>query len=231
MDRSQYTAKVSDILSSNSYRPLKKNHIPSIEKRVASKLLVLHHADALTIQLYRHLRPSCSSCPRFFRQLKIHKPDVPLRPVFASRGSPTYNTPRYLAKILHPLAGLTQHHVSNVTPASSLRSPGASLYNPATSWLALTLSPSSPMSQLQRHASWWKRDSNKIYPLMTTLQTAMLLPSPQHQVISQPHPCTTRLRHMWPRQLTQGTTAHQDYPPATIPAKSKQQSLAQTQTM
>ena len=35
-----------------------------------------------------------------------------------------------------------------------------------------------------------------------------LLTSPQHQVISQPHPCTTRLRHMWPRQLTQGTIRH-----------------------
>ena len=84
MDRSQYTAKVSDILSSNSYRPLKKNPIPSIEKRVASKLIALHRADALTIQLYRHLRPSSSSCPRFFGQPKIHKPDVPLCPIVAS---------------------------------------------------------------------------------------------------------------------------------------------------
>ena len=96
MDRSQYTDKVSHILLSDSYRPLKKNLIPSIEKRVASKLLALHRAGALSIQLYRHLRPSSSSCPRFFGQPKIHKPDVPLRPIVASRGSPTYNTARHL---------------------------------------------------------------------------------------------------------------------------------------
>ena len=113
MDRSQYTDKVSHILLSDSYRPLKKNPIPSIEKRVASKLLALHRAGALSIQLYRHLRPSSSSCPRFFGQPKIHKPDVPLRPIVASRGSPTYNTARHLAKILRPLVGLTQHHVPN----------------------------------------------------------------------------------------------------------------------
>ena len=113
MDRSQYTAKVSDILSSNSYCPLKNNPIPSIEKRVASKLLALHRADALTIQLCRYISPSSSPCPRFFGQPKIHKPDVPLRPIVASRDSPTYNTARYLAKILRPVAGLTQHHVSN----------------------------------------------------------------------------------------------------------------------
>ena len=144
MDQSQYTAKVSDILSSNSYRPLKKNPIPSIKKCVASKLFALHRADALTIQLYRYLRPSCSSCPRFFGQPKIHKPDVPLRPIVASRVSPTctYNTALYLAKILRPLAGLTQHHVSNT-------------------------------SQFQRHTSWWKRDSNKIYPMMTALHSPL----------------------------------------------------------
>ena len=68
MDRSQYTSKVSDILSSGSYRPLKKNSIPSIDKRFARKLLALYRADALTIQLYRHLRPSSSSCPSFFGQ-------------------------------------------------------------------------------------------------------------------------------------------------------------------
>ena len=115
MDRSQYTDKVSHILLSDSYRPLKKNPIPSIEKRVASKLLALHRAGALSNQLYRHLRPSGSSCPRFFGQPKIHKLDIPLRPIVASRGSPTctYNTARHLAKILRPLVGLTQHHVSN----------------------------------------------------------------------------------------------------------------------
>ena len=82
-------------------------------KRVASKLLALHRAGALSIQLYRHLRPSSSSCPRFFGQPKIHKPDVLLRHIVASRGSPTYNTARHLAKIIRPLVGLTQHHVSN----------------------------------------------------------------------------------------------------------------------
>ena len=58
IDRSQYTDKVSHILLSDSYRPLKKNPIPFIEKRVASKLLALHRAGALSIQLYRHLRLS-----------------------------------------------------------------------------------------------------------------------------------------------------------------------------
>ncbi|XP_071792712.1 uncharacterized protein [Asterias amurensis] len=115
MDRTEYTDKVSNILSSGSYRPLPKDPTPSIEKRVASKLLSIHRSGALSVPLYRRLRPSSSTCPRFFGNPKIHKPEVPLRPIVASRGSPTYDTAKYLAKVLRPLVGLTEHHVSNST--------------------------------------------------------------------------------------------------------------------
>ncbi|XP_071801296.1 uncharacterized protein [Asterias amurensis] len=98
-----------------SYRPLPKDPTPSIEKRVASKLLSIHRSGALSVPLYRRLRPSSSTCPRFFGNPKIHKPEVPLRPIVASRGSPTYDTAKYLAKVLRPLVGLTEHHVSNST--------------------------------------------------------------------------------------------------------------------
>ncbi|XP_071801298.1 uncharacterized protein [Asterias amurensis] len=115
MDRTEYTDKVSNILSSGSYRPLPKDPTPSIEKRVASKLLSIHRSGALSVPLYRRLRPSSSTCPRFFGNPKIHKPEVPLRPIVASRESPTYDTAKYLAKVLRPLVGLTEHHVSNST--------------------------------------------------------------------------------------------------------------------
>ncbi len=51
--------------------------------------------------------------PRFFGQLKIHKPEKPLRPIVSSRGSPTYNLAKHLTKLLHPLVGKTPHHVPN----------------------------------------------------------------------------------------------------------------------
>ena len=91
MDCTEYTDKVSNILSSGSYRPLPKDPTPSIEKRVASKLLSIHRSGVLSVPLYRRLRPSSSTCPRFFGNPKIHKPEVPLRPIVASRGSPTYD--------------------------------------------------------------------------------------------------------------------------------------------
>ncbi|XP_022105762.1 uncharacterized protein LOC110987380 [Acanthaster planci] len=63
--------------------------------------------------LYRQLQPSSTRCPRFFGQPKIHKTSIPLRPIVASRGGPTYNTARHLTKILHPLVGNTPYHIKN----------------------------------------------------------------------------------------------------------------------
>ena len=70
--------------------------------------------------MYRQLRPSNLRCPRFFGKPKIHKKETPLRPIVASRGGPTYNTARHLAKILRPLIGNTQHHIKNSDEFSSI---------------------------------------------------------------------------------------------------------------
>jgi hypothetical protein len=59
------------------------------------------------------LRPSATVCPKFYGLPKIHKPNVPLRPIVASIGSPTYALAKYLAEILKPVVGKTEHHVVN----------------------------------------------------------------------------------------------------------------------
>ena len=113
MDKADYDSKVTAILSTSTYRPLRKDPTPAIERKIAGKLLALQRSEAIPYPLYRQLRPSSSTCPRFFGQPKIHKPDIPLRPIVASRGGPTYNTAKHLTKILQPLVGNTPHHVTN----------------------------------------------------------------------------------------------------------------------
>ena len=113
MSTIEYDHKVTDILSTDTYRCLPKNPTPTIERKITNKLRSLHQSQTINTPLYRHLKPSGSACPRFFGQPKIHKPGVPLRPIVSSRGGPTYNTARHLTKILHPLVGLTPHHITN----------------------------------------------------------------------------------------------------------------------
>ena len=44
---------------------------------------------------------------------KIHKKDAPLRPIVSSIGSVMYNTAKYLATVIGPLAGNTEHDIVN----------------------------------------------------------------------------------------------------------------------
>ncbi len=63
--------------------------------------------------LHDYLRPSATVCPKFYGLPKIHKPNVLLRPIVASQGSPTYVLAKYLAEILKPVVGKSEHHVVN----------------------------------------------------------------------------------------------------------------------
>ena len=55
-------------------------------------------------------------CSEYFYGLpKVHKNNVPLRPIVSSIGSITYKTAQFLASILSPLVGKTEHVVKNNT--------------------------------------------------------------------------------------------------------------------
>ncbi len=51
--------------------------------------------------------------PKVYVLPKVHKPLCPLRPVVVCRCSILYSTTRFVANILSPLVGNTQHHLHN----------------------------------------------------------------------------------------------------------------------
>jgi len=61
----------------------------------------------LSSELYSQLYPTSEKIPKLYCLLKIHKRDVPFRPIVDYTGSIGYNTSRYLADILGPLVGQT----------------------------------------------------------------------------------------------------------------------------
>jgi len=60
-----------------------------------------------------HLKNSDALAPRSYGQPKVHKPDVPLRPIVSFIGSPTYALSKKIVNILAPLVGNTEFHVRN----------------------------------------------------------------------------------------------------------------------
>ena len=62
---------------------------------------------------YKKMYPTGASSPKLYGLPKIHKKNIPLRPIVSSQGSVTYGVAKELARILRPLTGKTIHQVNN----------------------------------------------------------------------------------------------------------------------
>ena len=61
------------------------------------------------------IRPQHKQPPRIYGQPKIHKPNVPLRPIVSCINTFAYDLSAHLADILSPLTGKSEYAVSNST--------------------------------------------------------------------------------------------------------------------
>ena len=114
LDKSQYENKMSALLSDTStYKVLSQDPTPSLQRKMNSQLLQLQRNGSLSIQQYNKLRCSSGLIPRIYGLPKIHKPDIPLRPIVSFCTSPTFKLSKYLAKLLSPLVGTTSSSVRN----------------------------------------------------------------------------------------------------------------------
>ena len=62
---------------------------------------------------YHTIRLNDASTAKFYGLPKIHKENIPLRPIVSLPGSPTYELSKYLAMILHPLVKTSTHTINN----------------------------------------------------------------------------------------------------------------------
>ncbi|KAL9967396.1 hypothetical protein ACROYT_G025613 [Oculina patagonica] len=80
---------------------------------VAVKLLTLKRSEDLSEAVYNKIRPRHKQPPRIYGLPKIHKADVPLRPIVSCVNTFTYDLSAYLANILSPLTGNSDFAVTN----------------------------------------------------------------------------------------------------------------------
>ena len=79
------------------------NPTPKIEKEIQLECQRLLKTKRITKEIYNYLTPSNCRTPRFYGLPKIHKPNMPLRPIVDFRHSPTYNLAKYLSNLLKKL--------------------------------------------------------------------------------------------------------------------------------
>ena len=85
MDRQDYESKLSTMLNDTStYKKLNRDPSAALEKKMNSLLLQLNRSEQIPDRLYQRVTPRIYGLP------KVHKPDVPLRPIVSFYTSPTY---------------------------------------------------------------------------------------------------------------------------------------------
>ena len=113
MDTLQYVEKVKNLLTEPVYEKVKKDPTQTTEKRVLKEIQEMERRKLIPKDLRKRLKPVASKSPKLYVLPKIHKPQVPLRPIVSCIGSPTYHLANYITSLISPLVGRTSSFIMN----------------------------------------------------------------------------------------------------------------------
>ncbi|XP_018372103.1 PREDICTED: uncharacterized protein LOC108766985 [Trachymyrmex cornetzi] len=111
INTSDYKKKMKNLLSDKAYKKLDKDPTNTI----AQKTKTLVEESNIPSKTKSTLKPTNPLPPRLYGLPKVHKPDIPFRPIVSAIRSPTYSLSRFLAQTLQPLTGKTESHITNST--------------------------------------------------------------------------------------------------------------------
>ena len=114
MNRTEYNEKINNLLDDGTYRPLKKDPTLKLERTINEQLKALEKNGEIDNSLRKRITPQHSYHPQLYGLPKMHKPEIPLRPIVSSIGSPTYYLAKELTRIiLTPLKGKCSSYIKN----------------------------------------------------------------------------------------------------------------------
>ena len=114
LDRTEYEEKIGKLLSDQkTYELLKKDPTTTVKNKLINQLKTWKKEGTITPELYKQVYPTSEQAPKFYGLPKIHKTDMPLRPIVSGNGSVTENTAKHLSKILNEVKGKNPHSIKN----------------------------------------------------------------------------------------------------------------------
>ena len=118
MDKAEYITKCEALLQDNSvYQHLSKDKSPTIHKDLIKILHDYKNNNFISETEYTQLRPHGSNSPaaRFYGLPKIHKNNMLMHPIVSVSGTATYNTAKFITKILQNYCGKNSSFVKDST--------------------------------------------------------------------------------------------------------------------
>ena len=86
---------------------------PALQRTLNNKPLTLKKIDKIDFRRYNRLRCSVPQPPKLYGLPKLHKPNIPMRPIVSFCGSPTYQLSKYLTNVLKPLTDESRHKLQS----------------------------------------------------------------------------------------------------------------------
>ena len=118
LDEIEYITKCETLLQDNSVsQHLSKDASPITHKEIIKILQDYKNNNSISETEYTQLRPHGSNSPaaRFYGLHKIHKNNMPMCPIVSDCGTATYNTAKFITKILQNYCGKTLSFVKDST--------------------------------------------------------------------------------------------------------------------
>ena len=111
MDRTEYNSKAQKLLDDGvTYKEIKTDPTNKLKTKLIKLLKKTNAEGGINDQLYKKMYPTRAVAPKVYGLPKIHKRDIPLRPIVSSMGSINCKVAKELSRILRPMVGTSPPH-------------------------------------------------------------------------------------------------------------------------
>lgn len=114
MNRSDYVGKAMNMLADkDTYEECKKDQTITFQNKFLKLIKSWYKDKHIDEPMKKRLICETGTIPKFYALPKIHKKDIPLRPIISAVTSPSYNLSKYYHKVLSNVTGKKTSHIEN----------------------------------------------------------------------------------------------------------------------
>ncbi|BHF68997.1 hypothetical protein SprV_0301203800 [Sparganum proliferum] len=116
LNKSEYVTEAQELLNDNqSYNVVDADPMKTLVGKINKTLNQMRNQKSISEKDWRQMKPQDAAIARFYGLPKIHKPNVPLGPTVALKGTPTYGLAKWLANHLKRLMDGSEHTAVSLT--------------------------------------------------------------------------------------------------------------------
>lgn len=116
LDKEDYSAKLEQHIGEGPYTEIKNKTVDQLMNKNKDDVIqyLKQIKERIEHSKWCKLYPKSTHPPRLYGLPKLHKQNIPIRPIVDSMGAPSHELARYLASILKPLTGKTSSFIKKL---------------------------------------------------------------------------------------------------------------------